>query len=218
MQLKELREGFFPKKNFGLRLFLLLLSTVGMGFFMSLLLLIRFGVDPFTMLMKAIAVRSGLSIGNVCAIFNVVSFVLVLFAGQRNFGFGTIANMFLYGYSLDFFNWLVPKFLPDQLFSTIAVRVIWFIPVFMLFIICTSLYMVVRMGTSPYDAIPMIVAGKLKKVPFRMVRMAHDFLALLIGFLLGGDVGVFTVVMPFLLGPMISFMESRINARWHLSD
>jgi hypothetical protein len=40
----------------------------------------------------------------------------------------------------------------------------------------------------------------------------------LIGFLMGGKVGIFTLTMPLFLGPVISLMGNRINARWHLSD
>jgi uncharacterized membrane protein YczE len=166
LKLQKLRETFFPKKNFGLRMLLLLLGITGMGFSMSLLLKVRFGGDPYTVLMNAVAERTGFPIGNTCALFNMATFLAVLPAGIGYFGFGTLANMFLFGYSLQFFNWAMAGILPESMFRTMPVRVTAFIPAFVLFILSTSLYMVVRLGTSPYDAVPILVARRIKKFRF----------------------------------------------------
>ena len=43
------------------------------------------------------------------------------------------------------------------------------------------------MGVAPYDAFPIIVHDRLlKNIPFKYVRMGYDFLAIIIGYLLGG--------------------------------
>ena len=73
-----------------------------MGFALSWLLLVDLGTDPCTLLNQTISTRLGISIGNWQALFNTVLLIFVIIFGGRNLGFGTLANMFLVGYSIDF--------------------------------------------------------------------------------------------------------------------
>ena len=60
------------------------------------------------------------------------------------------------------------------------------------------------MGTAPYDAIPVIISARLKKVPFKIIRMTFDFVVMIIGALFGGSIEIITILMVLGLGPVIS--------------
>ena len=93
--MKAILQGFYQKEHFWLRLGVVLLAVFGMGFALSLLLLVDMGTDPCSMMSKAISAKIGMSFGNWQALMNTVLLVLVVIFGGRNLGFGTLANMFL---------------------------------------------------------------------------------------------------------------------------
>ena len=136
----------------------------------------------------------------------VVLLVLVVIFGGRNLGFGTLANMFLIGYFVDFFTWIWNRVLPADFFTALPVRIAVLIPSVILFILAAALYMDVDMGTAPYDAIPIIISGHLPKVPFKVIRIAFDFSVTMIGFSFGGKIGAMTVIMILALGPVIQWL------------
>ena len=102
--MKEIIQGFYQKKHFWTRLILVIAAVILMGFALSWLLLVDLGTDPCTLLNQTISTRLGISIGNWQALFNTVLLIFVIIFGGRNLGFGTLANMFLVGYSIDFFS------------------------------------------------------------------------------------------------------------------
>lgn len=210
--MKEFFKSMYQKTNFTKRLIAVIAAVITMGFALSFLVLIDMGTDPCTCMNLAISARLGMSIGNWQALLNVILFFIVILFGCNNLGFGTLANMFLVGYSLDFFSWLWRMLLPADLFTSMTVRILVLIPALVVFVIAAAIYMNVDMGTAPYDAIPVIVFTKLKeKVPFRFVRMAFDFTVIFIGFCFGASVGVVTILMAFLLGPVISFVGGKLE-------
>lgn len=198
-----------PKK-----LILVIISVILMGFCLSFLNKTNLGTDPCTVLNLGIASKVRLSLGNAQAIINCLLIVIVFLYDKRQIGWGTIANMFLVGYSFDFFTWLNAFWVPESIYSTVTGRMLVMIPSLMLFILAAATYMAVQLGTSPYDAVPFIVASKLSKVPFRVVRIIWDILACVIGVMLGSQIGLVTVIMAFALGPVIMWVKVNIIEKY----
>jgi len=198
-----------PKK-----LILVVISVIMMGFGLSFLNQTNLGTDPYTVLNLGIASKIGLSLGNSQAIFNCLLLLVVFFFDKRQIGWGTIANMFLVGYSFDFFTWLNGLWIPDSIYSTMTGRILVMIPSLLVFILVAATYMAVQLGTSPYDAVPFIISTKLPKVPFRAIRILWDVLACVIGVLLDSKLGVVTIVMAFALGPVITWVKTHIVEKY----
>ena len=113
--MKNFIQGMYQKKHFARRLISVILAVIVMGFALSWLGLGNFGTDPFTSMNLAISGRLGMSLGNWQALLNCLLFIIVILWGREYIGFGTLANMFLVGYSIDFFSWVWSKVLPDGL-------------------------------------------------------------------------------------------------------
>lgn len=209
--MKKFIQGMYQKKNFGVRLAAVILSVIVMGFALSLLVLVDLGIDPCTSMNLAISEKIGMGIGNWQALLNTIIFVFVILLGRENIGFGTLANMFLVGYSLQFFSWVWDKILPAGLFDSMAVRILVLIPALAIFVVSAAVYMDVKLGTAPYDAIAFIIAKWMPKVPFRLIRMAFDFTVIVIAFLFGGKIGIVTILMGFTLGPVIGAVGEKIG-------
>lgn len=200
------------------RIIFVILAVIGMGLSLSFLIRTDLGGDPYTCMNLAISDRIGISFGHWQALLNVLLLILVFFCDRSLIGIGTVANMFLVGYCVDFFTWAENLFLPEKITSLIARGAIA-VPALALFIISAALYMCCELGVAPYDAAAFLLHKgitkhpKLQKLPFRAVRIPYDFLACGICLLFGGSIGVVTVMISLFLGPVVdktgSFLKSR---------
>lgn len=193
------------------RIFSVITAVIFMGLALSFLIRLNFGTDPCSAMNLGISRHLHLSFGTWQVIFNLILFVLVILFDRSQLGWGTLANMLLVGYSADFFKWLFDLILPDNAFASLGIRIVVLIPSLIIFILSAAVYMAVDLGSAPYDAIVFIIASKLEKVPFRIIRILWDMTACIIGFLLGSTIGVVTVVIAFLLGPVIAWVKEKIN-------
>ena len=208
--MKEFFQGMFQKKRFARRFIAVVLAMIAMGFSVSWLVLLNMGADPCSSFNIAMAARLGMSVGTWQVLFYAFLLIAVLLFGRQEIGIGTIANMILVGYSLQFFSWLWPKVLNLEILEPITVRVAVLIPTLILFVLAVAVYIDVELGTSPYDAIPNIIAGRQKRLPFRAVRICYDLLFEVLAYLLGARIGVVTVLLGFLFGPAITYVGKKI--------
>lgn len=216
--LKEIYAGFFEKEFFWQRLIATVAAVTVMGFCLSWLLLVDWGTDPCTLMNHSISQTLGISLGNWQALLNTILLIIVVIFGGRNLGFGTLANMYLVGYSIDFFLWLWGKVLPEGLFDSMAVKIGIMIPALVIFVVAVAIYVDMNMGTSPYDAMPIIVWQRIPKVPYKVVRIAYDAVITAIGMLFGGKLGVVTCVMVLAIGPVIEWVSRIISKKWDFSQ
>jgi uncharacterized membrane protein YczE len=193
------------------RIIAVLLAVIFMGFSLSFLIRVDFGTDPCSSMNLGIANQLGIPFGTWLIIFNAILFLFVVIYDRSQIGWGTLANMLLVGYSTDFFTWLFDGIIPADFFTNLGTRIIILIPALIIFILSAAVYMAVELGSAPYDAAVFIIASKLKKIPFRFLRMAWDITACIIGYLLGSTIGIVTIVIAFALGPVITMVKEKIN-------
>ena len=82
--------------------------------------------------------------------------------------------------------------------------------VVLLISISAALYYSSELGVSPYDAQALTLAEKTK-FPFRAVRIGTDVVCCTVGFALGGDLGLATLVYAFCMGPFIQFCREHFT-------
>lgn len=201
----SLRQGFWKKMIF------CFVSVMIMGFSLSWLILADFGTDPCSVMNLGIADALGLTLGTWQLILNILLLILVLIFVRELIGPGTVFNMVLVGYSCDFFRYLWGRLQLTQMTENFIARVIIMVIMLGIFVVAAAIYMTVDIGVAPYDAIPMILHKRLKKAHFRLVRICWDVMAVMIGALLGSTVGIVTVLIAFVLGPVIEAVKPFIT-------
>ena len=197
------------------RIIMCFMAVFGMGFFLSFLMLCNLGTDPCSFMNKSVSTKIGISFGNWALIINIAMLLIVIFWDRKMLGFGTIFNMVLVGYYVDFFDWLWGKYIPSSVFTEPVSRWCVFVVTLLLFILSAAVYINSDMGVAPYDAIPSIitkkVTSKFPKIPTMAVRMTWDFAAILIGTLVGGVPIIGIILMAIFLGPAITLVGKVIN-------
>jgi uncharacterized membrane protein YczE len=165
------------------------------GLSMALLVRARLGLDPWDVLNSGLARRTGLSFGTVVIIVGAVVLLLWIPLRQRP-GIGTVSNIVVIGLVVDLFLALIP---PAHA---------WWLQGGLLVLgvlgngIATGMYIGARLGVGPRDG---LMTGFVKRHPrwsLRLVRTVIEVTVLVVGFLLGGSVGIATVVYAVCIGPL----------------
>lgn len=191
------------------RFFMMLTGVVFMGVFMSFLIRVNYGTDTYSYMCLALSNASGLSYGTCCLLVNGTLFIPVLLFQRRLIHIGTIMNMVVVGYVVDLCMLIWQKFIPDWVFTTLPARPIVFAASLAPFLVAAALYMNADLGVSPFDALPAMIARKLRKIPFMAVRICWDMLTIAVGLLLREKLPVGTLIMALTIGPAVS-----IVGRW----
>ncbi|MGM0124218.1 hypothetical protein IGI37_001592 [Enterococcus sp. AZ194] len=195
-------------KSIGIRSFYALLGVFILGFGAALLRISQVGMDPFTAANIGVGDKLGLSLGVYQLTLNAIILVLVFLFGRKYIGIGTVINMVLTGFFIDFFTWLLTNYL--QITLTLTTQIFLLAFGVLIFTFGASLYMSAKLGNAPYDAIAPIIVDHFN-FSYRVVRIIQDVLFLLLAFLFGGPVGVATIINAFFTGPLITFWDAKVS-------
>src|SRR5690348_2634708 len=158
-----------------------------------MLLLAGLGVDPWDVLHQGLARRTGVPVGTWAIIVGAVVLLLWIPLRQRP-GIGTLCNVVVVGAVIDAVLAVVtpPHSLPVQ----VAVMVSGVV----LNGVATGLYIGAGLGPGPRDGLMTGFAARGHSL--RLVRTCIEITVLAAGWLLGGTVGVGTVVYAVCIGPL----------------
>lgn len=161
----------------------------------SIALLVRadLGLDPWDVLHQGIAARTGISIGLVVIAVSVIVLVLWVPLRQRP-GVGTLMNVVVVGVSLDATLAVLPA--PTDLPWRVAFLLIGIVGN----AVATGLYIGAGLGPGPRDGLMTGLASR--GLSIRVARTTIEVTVLVAGWLLGGTVGVGTVVYALAIGPL----------------
>lgn len=187
----------------------LFVAVTLMGFGVAMFNLLGFGADPCTVMNMGLSRVLGIPFGTLQLLVNCVLILIVIRYDVGRIGLGTLANMVLVGYVAQFCMAVIDR-IPALAGLTLTARLIIFVPTLLLFLVAASTYMCVDMGVAPYDAIPQIISARINW-PFRLVRMAWDFVMMLGGYLLGSVVGLVTIGITLFLGPLVAWMAGYVR-------
>ncbi|MVU79134.1 hypothetical protein GPX89_18015 [Nocardia sp. ET3-3] len=180
------------------RLFALYVGLWLYGFSMAVMIRAALGLDPWDVFHQGVAGQVPLSFGTIVAITGAV--VLLFWIPLRQWpGLGTVSNVVVIGVSVDAGLWLLPE--PHAL----PVRIGAMAAAVVLNAVATVLYIGAGMGPGPRDG---LMTGLVRRSgrPVWLIRTGLEATVLSVGWILGGSVGVGTVVYAFGIGPLIQLM------------
>jgi uncharacterized protein len=160
------------------------------------------GIGPWDVFHYGLFLHLGLTIGSWSII---IGFLLLTFAWivtKKLPKIGAFLNMLLLGSFMDFFLWVLPSF--DSVTGAIFSFVIG---VFLLGF-GVGLYVSADLGSGPRDSIMLMIVDKTGW-SLQWVRNGMEVLVLLLGWVLGGPVGVGSIIIAFFLGPIVGYSLPR---------
>lgn len=159
----------------------------------------RLGMSPWDVFHVGIINHSTLSLGQASQVVGFVIILLSVFLGVVP-GIGSILNMIFIGLFIDLIDHIGIINTPDSIFG----RVLMLLASIIIMGFATYFYLRVELGAGPRDGLMEGLVRKLNK-PVWLIRGMIEITVLLIGFFMGGPVGVGTLLLAFLIGPSVQF-------------
>ncbi|MFJ6027769.1 YitT family protein [Pseudarthrobacter sp. NPDC092424] len=183
------------------RLVQLLIGLALYGVSLAMLIRAGLGLDPWDVFHQGVANRTVLSIGTVVVITSFVVLLLWIPLRQRP-GFGTLCNAVLVGLFAD----LGLAVIPDV--THVAGQFAMMGGAVLLNGVASACYIGARFGPGPRDGLMTGLAQRTGR-SIRLCRTLIEVTVLAIGWVLGGSVGVGTVVYALAIGPLVQLLLPR---------
>lgn len=180
------------------RLLQLYLGLVAYGLSMVMMLQSQLGLMPWDVLHQGLALQGDWPMGRVAIAVGALVLLAWIPIRQRP-GLGTISNVIVIGLVFD----IVMALLGDALAQAgVGLRAALLLGGIALNGVATAAYIGANFGPGPRDGL-MTGLARRSGWSLRLIRTAIEGSALLIGFLLGGKLGLGTVLYALTIGPVI---------------
>lgn len=188
------------------RLIILLIGLTIAHLGVTLFLLSNLGSDPFNVLVQGIhntitklPFMGFLSHGNTHMAICFLIIIVLLFVDRSYIKIGTIVCMVCGGPIIDVFTWLLGGIINENL--PFILRLVILAAGCVILAFGMTIVMKSDAGVGPNDLVAISISDKLRK-KFGLIRIIVDFSFVVVGFLLGGVIGIGTIICAFLVGPV----------------
>jgi uncharacterized membrane protein YczE len=172
------------------------------GWSMAMMIRAELGLDPWDVLHQGLTHYLPYSFGTVTIL--VGALVLLLWIPLRQWpGLGTVSNVFVVGLAADFGLWVLPAHL------SLPVRIGLLLLGVVLNGLAGAVYLSSNFGPGPRDG---LMTGLVRRTggSLRLLRTGIEVTVLVVGFLLGGTVGIGTVLYALAIGPLVQFFLPKV--------
>jgi len=196
-------ENTFNLKPKPLTLIFLVFGLFLFGLGESLLITSGAGVGPYTVLAQGISNHTGWSIG--LSTFVISIFVLLMWIPlKQKPGMGTILNAFIIALTIEFSVFYLPY--PE----TYPMQILQVVVGVLIIGIGSGFYLIANLGAGPRDGL-MIGLQKKTNLPIYSIRTIIEVSVVIVGWLMGGIVGLGTAIFAFGIGPSVALGLSMVG-------
>jgi uncharacterized membrane protein YczE len=180
----------------------LLVGLVLLGVGIGMTVQAELGVSPWDVLHQGLAARTGLSFGTIVVLVGLVVLLGWIPLRQR-LGVGTVLNTLTVGYITNGTMTLIGDV------DALGLRWALLVAGITIAALGVGLYIGCGLGPGPRDGLMTGIAARGH--PVWLVRSVLELVALVIGWSLGGDVGIGTVAFAFGIGPLGHLFLARFH-------
>lgn len=171
----------------------------------ALMIRAALGVDPWTVFAQGLVAQTGLGFGLLTNIIGGLVLLLWIPLRQRP-GLGTVLNVLLIGPFIELSLWILPA-MPN-----VWAQVGMFTAGLVLLAVASGIYIGAQMGPGPRDGLMTGIHNRFGW-PIWVGRFGVEATVLLIGWLLGGNVGLGTLAFALLIGPLCNITLPLMGVR-----
>lgn len=184
----------------------ILLVGVGVAFNNCALL----GNDPVGIVydgVRSIANLTSAQLGMASNIVNVGLILLLLFIGRRYLNIGTLIYILPYGFFVSLGTIIYNRFLATDVY---LLRWVIVVAGCLLLYLGVAMYIVMDIGLDPFTGVVMVIRDKLKW-DYKKTKIMFDICMVILGRVLGGKLGLVTIITMLTAGPVIQFFSNKIQ-------
>lgn len=181
-----------------------LLASLGLvmfGFGCYMTIQANLGVAPWDAFNLGLSHTFGISYGTASIIMSLLILVIDILLKEK-IGIGMILDTFLVGKSVDLYNYL--GIIPKQ--EKFVFQILIMLGGIVIMGFSQYLYMKAGLGCGPRDTMLVGLDRKLKKIPIGVISICILSVVTLSGWLLGGQIGIGTLICVLLIGPVMQLI------------
>ena len=203
--------------NFKPRLKTFILLCLGLslfGFGESLLIHSTIGVSPWTVLAEGLSLKLNWSVGFATFIVSVLVLSTWIFLKQKP-GLGTLLNIIIIAGMID-----VSLFLFDFSTNSYLLNILTGILGVLFVGLGSGIYLIANLGPGPRDGL-MTGLQRITHFPIAWVRASIEISVVILGWILGGTVGLGTLIFAFGIGPAVAlglYLTNKISLKLSKND
>ena len=203
--------------NFKPRLKTFILLCLGLslfGFGESLLIHSTIGVSPWTVLAKGLSLKLNWSVGFATFIVSVLVLSTWIFLKQKP-GLGTLLNIIIIAGMID-----ISLFLFDFSTNSYLLNILTGILGVLFVGLGSGIYLIANLGPGPRDGL-MTGLQRITNFPIAWVRASIEISVVILGWILGGTVGLGTLIFAFGIGPAVAlglYLTNKISLKLSKND
>lgn len=163
------------------------------------------GSDPISVFLQGVNVKTGIKVGTVNQIMNLTFLFIVFLLDRSSIGIASV----LYATGIGFFMNRIFEVYPVHTTSS-GFCYIETVTGLVLIGVGTAIFLFADYGTGAVEGIMMYINQK-SGIPIKFVRMALDAIMVTTGFILGGIVGLGTIIGVLSIGPVIEYTLTGLN-------
>lgn len=200
----------FNLKNYFVRIIFFLVGCfiiqLGVAFFIKS----NTGVDSFTIFMQGLSNLLNITVGQANILVMGLVFIGMLIFTREYIRLGTFLAVITAGPFLDFINTSLSSLGIEAL--PIVIRLLIVALSCVVIAIGFSILKSAELSVAPTDQLPLIIVDK-KNWQYKWVRISIDVIFIVVGFSLGGVLGMGTIIATLLIGPCIQFFLPIIEKK-----
>ena len=203
--------------NFKPRLKTFILLCLGLslfGFGESLLIHSTIGVSPWTVLAEGLSLKLNWSVGFATFIVSVLVLSTWIFLKQKP-GLGTLLNIIIIAGMID-----ISLFLFDFSTNSYLLNILTGILGVLFVGLGSGIYLIANLGPGPRDGL-MTGLQRITNFPIAWVRASIEISVVILGWILGGTVGLGTLIFAFGIGPAVAlglYLTNKISLKLNKND
>ena len=178
------------------------------GLAIALIVRANLGTGTWLVLEVALADILGIKIGTMTVYMGFLVLIVALLL-REEVGWGTLGNILSIGPWLNLFLDVIPS-----LTDALPLQIAMFLLGVLIQGIATAVYIGVNAGAGPRDSL-MLALHRTTGVSIRLARAAIEVIVVLIGWLLGGPLGLGTLVFALLIGPSVQWAFKLFHVQPH---
>ncbi len=195
-------------KTFPRDFFVIQIGFALFGLSIAVMIRSNFGTGPWALLEVALSNLTGITPGRMSIIVGFAVLLIALALGER-IGWGTLGNILFIGLWEDMFLHRIPS-----VENNLVLQVLMLLGAILLMGIASAIYIGVNAGAGPRDSL-MLAVHRKSGWSIRFGRAVIEILVVTVGWLLGGPLGLGTLIFALLIGPSVQWAFKLFKVRPH---
>ena len=185
------------------------IAMILIGFGISMCDHARLGTDPFSVFLKGTSLIFGISLSLSNAIWCLAQIVFALILDRRHVSLGTVLSVFTSSLGISLMDRILPKSV-----SSIGIRTVLMIAGICTYAVGIGMSQYPDVGFSTYDCFIFSLGRIFHRDDYHTLRWIADGSNLVLGWLLGGTVGIATILCLVFVGRLAEFVLRGLNRKF----